>query len=116
MNSIFRNLPNKEAKRKRDKIGHFRIAFSADTKSYPVSCQHLSDLWRSTLDIGAARRSLRSVTEITPHGTVLQHCCKTSWIGMLRVLPCCKTGLNVSGKTRNIAIQLAMAVFTLETS
>ena len=35
---------------------------------------------------------------------------------MLRVLPCCETGLNVSGKTRNIAIQLAMAVFTLETS
>ena len=106
MNSIFRNLPNKEAKRKRDKIGHFRIAFSADTKSYPVSSQHPSDLWRR----------LRSVTGITPHGTVLQHYCKTSRIAILRVLPCCKTGLNVSGKTRNIAIQLAMAVFTLETS
>ena len=44
MNSIFRNLPHEKAKRKRDKIGHFRIAFSADTKNYPVACQHLSDL------------------------------------------------------------------------
>ena len=113
MNSIFRNLPHEKAKRKRDKIGHFRIAFSADTKSYPVSCQHLSDLWRSTLEIGAAQPSLRyrnhaarslqasspiwaseaslartrahfaypnrrACSQATPHGTVLQHCCKTS--------------------------------------
>ena len=75
MNSIFRNLPHKEAKRKRDKIGHFRIAFSADTKSYPVSCQHLSDLWRSTLEIGAAQPSLRYRNHAARYGfaTLLQN-------------------------------------------
>ena len=49
---------------------------------------------------------------------VLQHCCKTSWIAMLRVLPltfkpvnnliCCKTGLMHGGKTLCIAIQLVL--------
>ena len=43
---------------------------------------------------------------------------KTSWLAKLRVLPttknkpcdliCCKTGLNVCGKTRNIAVQLIL--------
>ena len=46
-----------------------RIAFSAATKRYPVSCQHLSDMWRSTLEIGAAQ--LRFVTEITPQSPFL---------------------------------------------
>ena len=38
----------------------YRIwAFSADTKSYPVQYEHLSDMWISTLEIGVAE--LRTV-------------------------------------------------------
>ena len=40
------------------------IAVRADSKSYPVKYEHLSDAWLSTLEIGAAQ--LRFVAEIAP--------------------------------------------------
>ena len=33
----------------------YRIAFRADTKRYPVKHEHQSNMWLSTLQIGAAR-------------------------------------------------------------
>ena len=47
----------------------FRIVFRADSKSYPLYYEHLSDMWLSTLEIGAAQ--LHSVTEIAPNSLVL---------------------------------------------
>ena len=32
----------------------YRIAFRNDTKSYPLWCEHLSDIWLSTLEVDAA--------------------------------------------------------------
>ena len=31
-----------------------RIDFRADTRSYPVLCEHLSDIWLSTLEVSGA--------------------------------------------------------------
>ena len=42
----------------------YRTAFLADTKSYPLYYEHLSEMWLSTLEIGAVQ--LRSVSEIAP--------------------------------------------------
>ena len=45
------------------------IAVRADSKSCPVKYEHLSDMWLSTLEIGAAQ--LRFVTEIAPKSALL---------------------------------------------
>ena len=66
----------------------------------------------SVLSWGTVKRATKNVQ------LVLWLFCKTSWLAMLPVLPttknkpcnliCCKTGLNVSGKTRNVAFQLVL--------
>ena len=64
------------------------------------------------LSWGTIKRATKNVQ------LVLWLFCKTSWLAMLHVLPttknkpcnliCCKTGLNVSGKTRNVAVELVL--------
>ena len=47
----------------------YQIDFRTATKSHPVLYEHLSDMWLSTLEIGAAQ--LHSVTEIAPKSPFL---------------------------------------------
>ena len=42
----------------------YQISFRADTKSFPVLYEEISDMWLSALEIGAAQ--LRFFTEIAP--------------------------------------------------
>ena len=44
----------------------YRIAFRADTKSCPVECEHLCDMWLYTLEISAALRSVREIAPTSP--------------------------------------------------
>ena len=82
-----RSRPKKEWAREREtregsRVSHSRAlalscahyfqapkAIRADTKSYLAQCEHLSDMWHSTLEMGAA--CLRSVTEIAPKSPFL---------------------------------------------
>ena len=64
---------------------------------------------------GNGKRSIGTVKRATKNVQLfLQHWCKTSWIAMLRVSPSAKKknlqqiGLNVDGKTRNIANELVL--------
>ena len=59
----------------------YRIAFGADTKSYSAYYEHLSDMWFSTLEIGAAQ--LHFVTEIAQKSSSL--CVNIALPGMVFV-------------------------------
>ena len=57
MNSIFRNLPHKEVKRKRDKIGHFRIVPTRKAIRYRVNTYPICDAAFAPLQ--ESRRTVR---------------------------------------------------------
>ena len=59
----------------------YRIAFGADTRSYSAYYEHLSDMWFSTLEIGAAQ--LHFVTEIAQKSSSL--CVNIALPGMVFV-------------------------------